>query len=247
MSIIKFKTKAQRIVISAIACALAIILVTVSVFWGINIYNSYKLKRELLSSTICLDAGHGFKDSGAQNDLISPYTEADINYSITEKLAQYLTEFGIKVILLHDGTSIPKGYDVDQNGVFDVGERVTYSDALGAALYISIHCDSFESDPDVCGTRIYYQAQDSSPISSICSSIADSIDNSKICQKPTRLKPMLSDDAFAVIRNRGEMLSLLVECGFITNHTDAAMLCDSNWQSEFAKALAEGIKDFCEK
>ena len=202
-------------------------------------------KNDLNTSIICIDAGHGFSDPGAKNTLIEPKTEAEINYSIASLLMEKLRALGFRVIMLHNGDTIPLDYDTDGDGVFDVNERVNYSDTLDAAIYISIHCDSFPSNSDVQGTRIYFQAAYNSHNGYIASQIADSIDKSGINERKTLTKPMKENDAFFVIRNRKNMISLLVECGFITNASDAQKLTDQTYQSDFAQAIAMGIYEYC--
>jgi N-acetylmuramoyl-L-alanine amidase len=137
---------------------------------------------------------------------------------------------------------------IDADGIFDPSERVRYSDSIEEApsIFISIHCDSFPQDASVSGTRIYYQNGYGTEVTKkMALQIADSIDKIDKNRKETVVKGMSADDAFTVIHNRGEKIAFLIECGFITSESDAALLKDPNWQSAFANAVAIGIFEFC--
>lgn len=238
-------SKKSRMLIAVTAIVLSLAVAVVAVFSLINCVKLYNSKQKIRNAVICIDPGHGFSDPGASNDNISPYDESSINLAIAQKLRNSLESHGYTAVLLHSGTEIPEGYDANNDGVFDVDERVAYSDSIGAQVYISVHCDSFASNENVNGTRIYYQLNDNISCAALCATIGESIDDARINNRETLLKPMLEDDSFYVIKNRNNLASLLIECGFITNREDAEKLTDPDYQQSFANAVAIGIHSFC--
>lgn len=245
MSTFSAKHKKARLSVIISIIVLSVIFVASAIIFLVCSFKLLDGKREVRGAIICIDPGHGFADSGATNENIEPYTEAQINFAIARNIRESLVSRGYNAVLLHDFENIPDGYDADGDGVFDVEERVSYSDDIGAQVYISIHCDSFPTNDTVNGTRIYYQLTDNITCASLSASIVDAIDESDINRKESLLKPVFEDDAFYVIRNRENLASILIECGFITNRADAASLTSPDYQADFANAVVDGIDDFC--
>ena len=106
--------------------------------------------------TVCVDAGHGFDDIGTTSSYLAGLNEKDITLDIALMLRDYLEEKGIRVILTHDGTAFPKTLIDDGNNLFNPQERISYADTLDIDYFVSIHCDSYEVDEAVRGTRVYY-------------------------------------------------------------------------------------------
>ncbi|MBR5011153.1 MAG: N-acetylmuramoyl-L-alanine amidase, partial [Clostridia bacterium] len=125
-------------------------------------------------------------------------------------------------------------------------ERAEFSNSTSADLFISIHCDSFPSNADVYGTRVYYA--DGTPNSTefdykISKAVGDAINARFAGGKEVILKPMDSSSAYTVLY-KTTAPSVLIECGFITNKSDAEKLIDSEWQNEFASAIANGVDTY---
>lgn len=234
----------------AILLSVAIIFLMLAVttlYMNIKTLNAV---RSLKNCTICLDAGHGFSDPGSESDCLADgITEASINLEIVNKLAIELRNYGFNVVLTHTGNSIPTGFDINSDDIFNPGERVTYSDTLNPDIFISIHCDSFKEDENVRGTRIYYQSKFELPIDSyiptvnskIANVLADKTDLLDSNRRKCLIKPMQKNDSYTVISNREGVYSFLIECGFITNPDDAKLLADPDWQTNFASAIAKGL------
>lgn len=240
------KVPAKYIVLLSVAVVFLAFAVTMLYM---NINTLYTV-RSLKNCTICLDAGHGFSDPGSESDYLGDgITEASINMEIVNKLAIELRKYGFNVVLTHTGGSIPTGFDVNSDDIFNPGERVTYSDTLEPDIFISIHCDSFKEDETVRGTRIYYQSQSDLPIdfylpsvnSKIANALADKTDQLTPGRRKCLIKPMRKNDSYTVISNRVGIYSFLIECGFITNQDDAKLLTDPDWQTNFASAIAKGL------
>ena len=60
------------------------------------------------------------------------------------------------VILTHENISFPTMPNDNGNKIFGVEERAAYVNTLDVDYFVSLHCDSFDSDHSVGGTRIYF-------------------------------------------------------------------------------------------
>lgn len=243
-----FKTTARLKI--AIICVLTVVLMSTIICIGYHRSDVLAASRALKGCLVCIDPGHGFDDPGTVSELLGDVTEAQINMSIAQKLASELEKCGFSVVFTHDGITIPFGADIDENGIFDPTERVTYSDRLDTKpeLFISIHCDSFPSDATVNGTRLYYQSENAfGVLSGLLRSVAREIDAIDGTRRETLVKPMSRGDAYTVICDRNEYPAFLIECGFVTNEYDAEKLVDAAWQQAFARAVAHGIYKHCNK
>lgn len=182
---------------------------------------------------IYLDAGHGWYDNGCTILDRTDIYEKDVTLAITKKIQAALEEMGYTVRMSreNDETCVE---ELDK-GVYKSARRITYANNLGADYYISIHVDSFASDPTVNGTRIYYvdrHAESGLLSDQIALSLVDQLHMDK---------PLLKNDRTYNVLVMSAMPSVLIEVGFGTNVDDAANMVDSNWQTLFARSVALGI------
>lgn len=86
--------------------------------------------------TVVLDAGHGGKDPGNLGTGRYTTTEKDVTLDVTLQLGAYITENlpEVKVVYTRTDDSYPS-----------LKERVHLANNSKADLFISIHCDAFES------------------------------------------------------------------------------------------------------
>lgn len=197
--------------------------------------------------TVILDPGHGIADPGAMHDInLGDVTEADLTLAIAKKLESELIARGYTVILTHDGITKPKTEWDDGKAVFGPSERSSFANDKDAHLFISLHCDAYPQSTDVCGTRIYYPVD--TPYSTkqdkqFAKDMASMIEKAFPEDKDVALMDMHGQDCYTVLY-KTRVPSLLVECGFITNKSDAEKLKNEEWQAKFATALADGIDKY---
>lgn len=197
------------------------------------------------SITVCVDAGHGFDDIGTTSAYLNDVTEKDITLDIALLLKHCLEENGFLVILTHDGTAFPKTKMDDGNNLFNPKERISYVDTLDIDYFVSIHCDSYEDDESVRGTRVYYSkgTDFTADSAKAAAEITDALNGTFPDAKETVTKDMTQDSAYYVIRH-AQVASSLIEVGFVTNREDATNMQNETWRADFALAVAEGIYAF---
>ena len=223
---------------------------------GVNGVAKYPSKGD--KYRIVIDPGHynqGDKGTVQTHDGIT-YEEGVINMQVAEILKTKLEEQGYEVLLTRTA---------DDYGLKDTLEnRVVFANNNNADLFISIHQDSF-TDPSANGMTIFYDTYRPN-----VDNIGVKVDSSgnKYDESPSRAAKLSKDLAIALtkslpdslnIRNRGSkyanwyvtrntiMPSLLIECGFLSNPTEAKKISDKSHQSKMASLLVENINTLFRK
>lgn len=132
-------------------------------------YLAYEKKEAVLPPDvfdIVIDPGHGGKDTGASNDIV---TEKEMTLMYAQGIAAKLTEKGYKVLITRDGS---EGDDKDMAySMYDPDGRVNITCASKAKFCLSIH---FNSNAEVTkgGFEIYCSGKDNP---ALASQIADTV------------------------------------------------------------------------
>lgn len=172
---------------------------------------------------VVIDPGHGGRDPGAVG--IGGIREKDIVLDISHKVAQYLQQQGVQVIMTR----------TDDREI-DLAPRVSIAARARANAFVSIHANAISmSRPDVNGFETYFAPGRSSRL-------ASAIQNSVLSSINIRDRGVRTA-RFYVIRNTS-MDSALVETGFVTGAEDAANFQNPAWRSRMAEAIGRGIMQY---
>lgn len=172
-----------------------------------------------MSKTICIDAGHGGKDSGAVgNGLL----EKDIVLSIAKKLKVMLIEKGFKVCMTREDDTF-----------VELKDRCIIANKQKADIFVSIHCNS-DKNKSAFGFEIYHtkgsiQGEKLSEVIKLSMN-----ENKEIIRTDRGIKTA----NFTVLIGTN-MPAVLVETAFISNIEDSKILKAK--QLEFATAICKGI------
>lgn len=199
-------------------------------------------------AVICIDAGHGWADKGAQATTTAPdgsiINESDINLAISRELRDFLVSLGYKVVMIRENdTDIsPAGINESDN-ICNVNRRVEWINSQNdLSLLVSIHCDTYAGKGTARGTRIYFHTGTHPKMNSLAQLMSDHLVNDGVNGKNALIYPDSSDKFLPLKASRTQ--SILVECGFLTDESDTAKLIDPDYQKDFARALAKAIDDF---
>jgi N-acetylmuramoyl-L-alanine amidase len=174
--------------------------------------------KHIAGLTVVLDAGHGGSDPGAQREGIQ---EKQITLAIVNTLKKFLEEEGIKVLLTRS----------DDNFV-SLEDRVKIANSIEPDLFLSVHINAMQNDPDVHGVETYYKTPQSRVL-------AESIHDSLVGYLgiPDRL---VRKARFYVI-NHTAVPAVLAEVGFISSEQERERLISSDYQDRVAAALEHGV------
>jgi N-acetylmuramoyl-L-alanine amidase len=173
-----------------------------------------------VSGTVVIDPGHGGRDPGATS--YHGYYEKTVNLRIARKLASYLENRGVRVIMTRNNDTF-----------IELNERAEIANRAGADLFVSIHCDSHQSRSQN-GYTIYVAR--SASWSSKKTGIAI---NQAMGQTGLSSVGIRNQDFRVLVRTACP--AVLVECGYLTNPSEATLLDDSDFQDRIARAISDGI------
>lgn len=172
--------------------------------------------------TIIVDAGHGGKDPGAGEKTYSRTPEKTINLAIAKELQTQLQAKGARVIMSRT-----------TDRFIDLDVRAAMPGRHKANLLVSIHADSNPSRY-MNGVCVYVARNRSYKSFKTAENIKASIKASGIAFHK------IGNRDFRVLAKHSKP-AVLVECGYMTNKTDAAYLNQTWYRTKVAKAIAEGI------
>ena len=188
---------------------------------------TFKLSGDAL---IILDAGHGGLDSGKIG--INDQEEKDINLKIALKIKKLLEEQGISVMMTR---SADERFSETQTE--DLKARTEIMNRSKAALAVSIHQNSFR-DSSVSGAQVFYY-----PDSDEGRKAADAIQEELNDMQPDNRKEVKANDTYYILKNT-EIPVVIVECGFLSNYTEAEKLAGDSYQSVVAGTVVRGILQY---
>lgn len=182
---------------------------------------------------VILDAGHGGEDGGAVS--VTGVAESQINLEIVQKLRDILALCGTDPILLreedislHDeGASTLR-----EKKRSDLQNRVAAVEALEGATLISIHQNTYPS-ARYHGAQVFYAPTEGSQ------SLAEHFQaalREQLQPDNERAAKQIPDSVY--LMNHITCPAILVECGFLTNPGEEAMLRDEGYQRQLSAVLA---------
>jgi N-acetylmuramoyl-L-alanine amidase len=186
--------------------------------------------------TIVIDPGHGGRDPGkvGVNDAL----EKDINLSIAKKLKSLLELNDIKIIMTRE-EDIGLYSESDSNKKnADLNNRVDLIHSSEADLAVSIHQNSF-GEEYVKGAQVFYYTR--SPQGR---QLAETIQAQlkKTIADGNHRKAKSNNDYYMLTRTNCPLV--IVECGYMSNVNEAALLLEEEYQEKMAWGIHLAILQF---
>ncbi len=206
--------------------------------------------------TIVLDPGHGGTDPGKQN-LRFKLDEKDMTLDVALRLKKLLEVRGYRVVLTRTTDT-----RFSNNPVVDLPMRAEVANKVGADLFLSIHFNAVDRDPQrVSGVETYVltpqgQAstqpeQDKTMIATQYPGNRQDAANALLGYSLHRqlITDLKSSDRgykrfrLAVLRTL-RCPGVLVEAAYLSNDAEAKRIGTSEFRQQIAEALAEGISNY---
>jgi len=196
---------------------------------------------------VVLDPGHGGHDKGAASRF---GYEKDFALDVAKRARTILES---------------RGYTVAMTRTTDVfiplHERPKLAANDANTIFVSIHFNATMTNPDARGFEIFSIAPRGAPATNDpgfkprdlreepgnahelpSGALAGTIYHSLLGQVPT-LDRGLKHARFAVLR-LARVPAVLVECGFVTNGPESALIGSAAWRGRVAEAIVEGIDEY---
>ena len=223
----------HRRVIPALCMAIGIGLLTICLcLWqGAVRANESPTHTFLQEYKVLIDPGHGGSDGGATG-IRTQAREAEINLDIACKLRDQLRLQGAQVVMTREDEGA-----VGKDKNTDMRNRRTMIENAGQDITVSIHQNSFP-DSSVCGAQVIY-APGSEKGMALAACIQAQLDAEL---KPEKPRSITEGDYYIV--KSGTAPAVIVECGFISNEVEEALLLKDAYRQRIAEAIAKGIADY---
>lgn len=197
-----------------------------------NVVKDKAIKATREEPVIVVDPGHGGEDPGKVG--INDVLEKDLNLQIAMKVRDLLEEVGITVVMTREDDKVPDAKKVD------LQQRVDLINNTQPTLALCVHQNSYTS-PDIYGAQVFYHTKTEEAID-----VASLVQESLRTIDPTNKREIKENDTYYMLKY-SEVPTIIVECGFLTNPTEAQKLTTEEYQDEVAFAICEGIIKWLDK
>lgn len=166
--------------------------------------------------------------------------EKDINLQIARKLKDDLEEQGMEAILTRDADENLADEGASSIKVSDLKNRVAMIDQADSVLVVSIHQNSY-TDSSVSGAQVFYYGQ-----SGEGERLAQAIQENLIqTLDPSNTREAKANDSYYMLK-RTSVPTVIVECGFLSNPDEEALLQEEEYQDKIVEAIRKGIRAYLE-
>ena len=171
------------------------------------------------STTVVIDAGHGgFDRGGIPGQRVS---EKDMTLDVARRLKSVLAASGYRVVMTRD------------SDVFvPLGTRTAIANSNRNAIFVSVHFNS-ATRGGASGIETYFYSRDSL-------ALASAIHHYVVGGAPSSSRGVRRR-GYYVLR-RTNIPAVLVECGFLTNPTEAGYAQNASYRQKLAEEIAAGVR-----
>lgn len=230
------------VVVKRATILVAILVVAVMVLLSLG--TVWQQRAEAQPLCIAIDAGHGGYDGGVTG-LTYGVKESDVNLSVALYLATYLRNAGYRTVLTRTRDQSPveatvsgKDRAVGAKKVRDMDLRLQTVRQSSCAVLVSVHCNFYPSSYRR-GIQVFYHKSSDEQLAQCLQAVCNQTLNRQEIGRD--FSPLWGD---YYLLAKAPCPSAIVECGFLSNAQDEALLCDANYRMTLAYRLCQAIEDY---
>ena len=188
---------------------------------------------------VVIDPGHGGFDPGKVG--CDGTLEKDINLAIALQLKEILEKEKVTVLMTREEDKAvgKEGEEISKKQ--DMHSRVELINTSGADLAVSIHQNSFTEESSK-GAQVFYHVS-STDGAILAKMIQEQI---KLTIKDENHRMEKADNTYYMLKKTSCPL-VIVECGFLSNYEETALLKEESYQKKIAEGIAGGIMKYLEE
>ncbi len=182
---------------------------------------------------LVIDPGHGGVDGGAVS--VTGTSESQINLAVALRLRLLADFLGVDTVMTRDGdVSIHDSgaNTIRKKKVSDLNNRVKLINSVENAFLISIHQNTF-TESGYSGAQVFFSKN---PVSRPAAEQLQQAIHLRLSPDNTRLPKPVPDSVF--LFKHITCPALLLECGFLSNPREAALLETADYQKKLALVIA---------
>lgn len=219
-------------------CVCTAVLLLFCVYWGGRVVTVISEGLPFIRKhCIVIDPGHGGEDGGATS--CTGRMESNYNLEISRRLDDLLHLLGYQTVLTRssDVSIYTTGDTIAKKKISDLKERVRIVNDTQNALLVSIHQNQF-SDARYRGAQVFYADTEGSR--ELGHMLQTELVESLNPGSKRKCKPISSVYLMEHIHCTG----ILVECGFLSNPQEEAMLRSVEYQKKLCCVIASGLSRY---
>lgn len=219
-----------------VAVGFVSLLLAVAVTFGFCFFALSRTAAESLRLTVVIDAGHGGVDGGVVG-VNSSTRESDINLAVSRLLQRELEDAGLTVVQTRPTEAGLYGAATPGYKRRDMQKRAEIIRRNAPAAVVSIH-QNFFSQTARRGAQVFFR-EDLPKSKLLACLLQTALNEMPECVKRSEA---LAGDYFVL--NCSDAPAVIVECGFLSNPEDEALLLDASYREKLVKTIASGILAF---
>ncbi len=186
---------------------------------------------------IVIDAGHGGIDGGATS--CSGVLESHINLEIALRLEDMFHLLGYDTVMIRrtDESIYTQGNTIASQKVSDLKERVRIANETEDGILISLHQNTY-SDSRYRGAQVFYANGDCSQ------KIAQALQQNLIAVLNPNSQRKSKSAKGVYLMEHISCPGILVECGFLTNPEEEALLRNNEYQTKLCAVIAATVSAY---
>ena len=181
---------------------------------------------------LVIDPGHGGMDGGAVS--ADGTAEAQINLAIGLRMEELAKLLGVETDMtrredvdLHDESA----GTIRQKKSSDLKNRAARANSVPGGILISLHQNSLPQVPSVHGAQVFYSETEGSR------ELAESVQAALNQTVNDRAKEVKAAGGGVYLLKKAEIPAILVECGFLSNSEETALLNTQAHQNRLAVTI----------
>ncbi len=202
---------------------------------AINVSKNLTLGEGGGGTVLVVDPGHGGIDGGAV--AADGTVEAQINLAVALQMEELARLVGVDMemtrredVSLHDSDA----GTVRQKKASDLKNRAALANGVPGGVLVSIHQNSLPQVPSVSGAQVFYNTVAGSQ------ELAEAVQT--ILNETLNARPKEAKAGSGVyLLEHSQIPSILVECGFLSNPQETALLCTPEYQTKLAVSIFSSV------
>ena len=185
---------------------------------------------------VVLDSGHGGFDPG--KIAVDGTLEKDINLRIAQLVRQYLEASDVEVIMTRDSDTALSGSSDTNKKTADMRNRCQLINDASPDLVVSIHQNSYHEEY-VKGAQVFYykSSENGKRLAEILQKRFDYVSGDE------NTRAAKANDSYYLLLHVKSPI-VIVECGFLSNRSEAALLNTEEYQDRVAWTIHMGIMEY---
>lgn len=181
---------------------------------------------------LVLDPGHGGMDGGAVS--ADGTVEAQINLAVGLRMEEIARLLGVETVMTRRediDLSDKEAGTVRQQKASDLKNRVTQANSISGGVLVSLHQNSLPQVPSVHGAQVFYAETEGSQ------ALAETIQAALNETVNDRAKEVKAAGSGVYLLKNAKIPAVLVECGFLSNPDETALLNTETHQTRLALTI----------